>query len=41
MRRIVTIDGHLRRGYVAHPNSSANHFLKDLISAVDQKSYNG
>ena len=44
-QRIVTIDDHLRRGggvgYVAHPDSSTNHFLNNLISAVDQKSYNG
>ena len=48
MRRIMTVDGHLRRGrggggggYVAHLDSSANHFLSDLISAVDRRSYNG
>ena len=28
-------------GYVSHFYSSANHFKNDLISAVDQKSYNG
>ena len=27
--------------YVAHPDSSANRFLNDLIAAVDQRSYNG
>ena len=26
--------------YVAHPDSSRNHFLNDLILAVDQRSYN-
>ena len=39
-QRIVTVDGHLRRGYVMQSNSSVNHFLNDLISAVDQRSYN-
>ena len=37
----LTIDDHLRRGYMAHPDSSENTFLNDLISAVDQRSYNG
>ena len=27
-------------GYVAHPNSSKNYFLNDLISAIDTRSYN-
>ena len=40
-QRIVTVDGQLRRGYVAHPDSLVNHFVNDLISAVDQRSYNG
>ena len=26
---------------MVHPDSSANHFLNDLISTVDQRSYNG
>ena len=26
--------------YVAHPDSSRNHFLNDLILAVDRRSYN-
>ena len=34
------VDCHLRRGYVGQSNSSANHFQNDLISAVDQRSYN-
>ena len=28
-------------GYVVHPDSLANRFLNDLISAVDQRIYNG
>ena len=41
-RRIMTVDRYLRQGgYVAHPDLSVNHFLNDLISSVDQKSYNG
>ena len=39
-RRIVTVDDHLKAGYVAYPDLSANRFLEDLISVVDQRSYN-
>ena len=41
-RGIKAVDLHLSEGgHMAHHDSSANHFLNDLIRAVDQRSYNG
>ena len=37
---IVTIDRHLKGGYVAQSDSPVNHFKNDLISAIDLRSFN-
>ena len=40
VRRIVTLDLHLRRGYVAQRDWLTNRFIDDLIRPVDLRSYN-
>ena len=40
-REISALDFHLKRGYVAQRDYSANRYIHDLIRAVDMRSYNG
>ena len=37
---IVTVDRHLKAGYVAQSDSPVNRFENDLMSLVDLRSYN-